>query len=174
MMAWMTADDLKELLKLEPHPCEGGWFVETWKSGESIPQSALPPRYPSARAAGTAIYYLLEPHTFSELHRVASDEVFHFYLGDPVEMLQLWPDGSTRTLVLGPDLPSGMHVQTMVPQQVWQGSRLRPGGRFALLGCTVSPGFDYADYESGKREALVREYPAAEEMIRALTHGERY
>jgi uncharacterized protein len=171
MMAWMTADDLKELLKLEPHPCEGGWFVQTWKSGESIPHSALPPRYASARAAGTAIYYLLEPHTFSELHRLASDEVFHFYLGDPVEMLQLWPDGSTRTLVLGPDLSAGMHVQTMVPQMVWQGSRLRPGGRFALLGCTVSPGFDYSDYESGKSEALVREYPAAEEMIGTLAHG---
>ncbi len=166
----VTADELKKLLILEAHPCEGGWFAETWRSEEAIPKSALPERYPAARSAGTAIYYLLEPHTFSELHRLASDEIFHFYLGDPVEMLQLWPDGSVRTEILGHDLSAGMRVQLTVPKYVWQGSRLLPGGSFALLGCTVGPGFDYADYESGKRIELIREYPDAEEMIRVLTH----
>ncbi|HEX3436194.1 MAG TPA: cupin domain-containing protein [Pseudacidobacterium sp.] len=170
MMISMTADDLKKLLKLEPHPCEGGWFIQTWRSEEMIPKSALPSQYVDERAAGTAIYYLLEPHTFSEMHRLASDEVFHFYLGDPVEMLQLWPDGSARTVVLGQNLAAGMQVQVLVPKGVWQGSRLRPGGKLALLGCTVSPGFDYADYESGKRDALIAEFPAAEEMIQELTH----
>ncbi len=165
----VTADELKKLLHLEAHPCEGGWFIQTWRSEEIIPKTALPDRYPGERAAGTAIYYLLEPHTFSELHRLASDEIFHFYLGDPVEMLQLRPDGSVRTVVLGQDLSAGQQVQLHVPKDVWQGSRLIPGGKFALLGCTVSPGFDYADYESGKREALIRQYPAAEEMIRGLT-----
>lgn len=167
----MTADALKTLLKLEPHPCEGGWFVQTWRADETIPKTVLPERYPSERAAGTAIYYLLEPHTFSEMHRLASDEIFHFYLGDAVEMLQLWPDGSVRTVMLGHDIAAGMHVQMLVPKDVWQGSRLVPGGKYALLGCTVSPGFDYADYETGKRDALVREYPAAAEMIRELTHS---
>lgn len=167
----MTADDLKKLLGLEPHPCEGGWFVQTWRSDETIPKAALPERYPDERAAGTAIYYLLEPHTFSEMHRLASDEIFHFYLGDPVEMLQLWPDGSARTVVLGHDVAAGMHVQLLVPKGVWQGSRLLPGGSFGLLGCTVSPGFDYADYESGRREELARLYPQAEEKIRLLTHA---
>lgn len=167
----MTADALKTLLKLEPHPCEGGWFVQTWRADEIIPKTVLPERYPSERAAGTAIYYLLEPHTFSEMHRLASDEIFHFYLGDAVEMLQLWPDGSVRTVMLGHDIAAGMHVQMLVPKGVWQGSRLVPGGKYALLGCTVSPGFDYADYETGKRDALVREYPAAAEMIRELTHS---
>lgn len=167
----MTADELKTLLKLEPHPCEGGWFVQTWRADEIIPKTVLPERYPSERAAGTAIYYLLEPHTFSEMHRLASDEIFHFYLGDAVEMLQLWPDGSVRTVMLGHDIAAGMHVQMLVPKDVWQGSRLVPGGKYALLGCTVSPGFDYADYETGKRDALVREYPAAAEMIRELTHS---
>lgn len=169
-MALMTADKLKNLLKLEPHPCEGGWFIQTWRAEEVIPKSALPARYPGERAAGTAIYYLLEPHTFSELHRLASDEIFHFYLGDPVEMLQLWPDGNVREVVLGQDFEAGQQVQLHVPKNVWQGSRLVPGGSFALLGCTVSPGFDYADYESGKREALQEQYPSAEVMIRALTH----
>lgn len=167
----MTADELKKLLSLEPHPYEGGWFTQTWRSEETIPKAVLPARYPTDRNAGTAIYYLLEPHTFSEIHRLASDEVFHFYLGDPVEMLQLWPDGSTRTIVLGHDPGAGMHLQSVVPKHVWQGSRLRSGGKLALLGCTVSPGFDYADYESGKRAALITEYPHAEEMIRALTHA---
>ena len=165
----MTADELKTLLKLEPHPCEGGWFVQTWRAKETIPKSALPQRYPSERVAGTAIYYLLEPHTFSELHRLASDEIFHFYLGDPVEMLQLWPDGSVRVVVLGSDIAAGMQVQLLVPKGVWQGSKLLSGGSFALLGCTVSPGFDYADYETGNRELLMREYPDVEEKIRALT-----
>jgi predicted cupin superfamily sugar epimerase len=166
----MTADDLKSLLHLKPHPCEGGWFAETWRAEEIIPKVSLPTRYSFERAAGTAIYYLLEPHTFSEMHRLASDEVFHFYLGDPVEMLQLWPDGPVRTIVLGHDLAAGMQVQAMVPKGVWQGSRLRDGGRFALLGCTVSPGFDYADYEAGKRDELIAQFPGAADIIRGLTH----
>ena len=166
----MTAEELKRLLRLEPHPCEGGWFIQTWKAEETIPKAVLPERYPAERAAGTAIYYLLEPDTFSELHRLASDEIFHFYLGDPVEMLQLWPDGSSREVVLGQDLTAGQTVQLQVPKHVWQGSRLVPGGKFALLGCMVSPGFDYADYETGKREELLRQYPSAEAMIRVLTH----
>jgi hypothetical protein len=165
----MTADEIKQRLGLEAHPREGGYFRQTWQSEEEIPLTALPARYPAARATGTAIYYLLEPSTFSELHRLASDEVFHFYLGDPVEMLQLWPDGSSRVVLLGSDLASGMSPQSVVPKYVWQGSRLSPGGKVALLGCTVSPGFDYADYETGKRAELVRDYPQSAELIEALT-----
>src|SRR5271167_2624854 len=161
----MTAEEIKLLLQLEAHPCEGGYFRQTWKSDEEIPLTALPSRYSGARAAGTAIYYLLEPSTFSEMHRLISDEVFHFYYGDPVEMLQLWPDGSSRVVRLGGDLASGVLPQLVVPKGVWQGSRLVPGGSVALIGCTVSPGFDYADYETGSRADLVREYPAAAELI---------
>jgi uncharacterized protein len=165
----ISVAELKSLLHLEPHPREGGWFVQTWRAEEMIPREALPSRYPESRAAGTAIYYLLEPETFSEMHRLASDEVFHFYLGDPVEMLQLSPDGTGRRVVLGSELAAGMSVQATVPQGVWQGSRLISGGRFALLGCTVSPGFDYADYESGMRDELVRAWPEWTEMIGKLT-----
>ncbi|WP_446743284.1 cupin domain-containing protein [Silvibacterium acidisoli] len=165
----MTADEIKKYLKLEPHPCEGGSFLQTWRAEEAIPQSALPSRYQGERYAGTCIYYLLEPGTFSEMHRLASDEIFHFYVGDPIEMLQLLPDGSSRTLVLGNDLAAGQHPQLIVPKHVWQGSRLMPGGSVALLGCTVSPGFDYTDYETGHYEPLAGQYPDAEEMIRALT-----
>lgn len=171
MMTLMTADEIKKLFRLEPHPREGGWFVQTWRAEETIPKAALPARYPGERAAGTAIYYLLEPRTFSELHRLASDEIFHFYLGDPVEMLQLWPDGSAKTVVLGQNIAADQHMQLHVPKYVWQGSRLLPGGSFALLGCTVSPGFNYDDYESGNRETLIEQYPQAEGMIRTLTRG---
>jgi len=170
-MAKMSADELKKTLGLEPHPREGGWFRQTWKAAEMIPAEALPGRYAGGRTAGTAIYYLLEPGNFSEMHGLASDEVFHFYLGDAVEMLQLWPDGTGKRVVLGPDLANGELVQTVVPQGVWQGSRLVAGGKVALLGCTVSPGFDYADYASGTRVELERGWPEWAEMIEGLTRS---
>jgi uncharacterized protein len=169
-MADMSAEELKRMLQLEPHPREGGWFRQTWKAEETVPHGALPPgRYSGDRSAGTAIYYLLEPDNFSEMHKLASDEVFHFYLGDPVEMLQLWPDGTGKRVVLGRDLAKGELLQTVVPQGVWQGTRLISGGEVALLGCTVSPGFDYADYASGKREELAQGWPEWADMLEKLT-----
>src|SRR5215469_8377275 len=147
----MTADEVKEILGLQPHPVEGGWFVRTYESGERVAAEAFGDgRYPGARFTGTAIYYLLEPGTFSEMHRLRSDEIFHFYAGDPVEMLQLLPDGSGRTVVIGNDLAAGQRPQVLVERGVWQGSRLVGGGRWALLGCTVTPGFEYEDYDTGR------------------------
>jgi uncharacterized protein len=167
----MTAEEIIELLKLQPHPKEGGFFSETWRADETIPRDVLPPRYGGARAFGTCIYYLLTPATFSAMHRLRSDEIFHFYLGDPVEMLQLLPNGTGKTVVLGTDLRAGMQPQVIVPRDVWQGSRLVAGGRFALLGTTVAPGFDFADYEDGRRDDLVVNYPQFREKIIALTVG---
>jgi predicted cupin superfamily sugar epimerase len=103
------------------------------------------------------------------MHRLKSDEIFHFYLGDPVEMLQLWPDGSSRRVVLGSDLASGNSLQQVVPKDVWQGSYLLEGGRFALLGCTVAPGFEFEDYQSGTRDGLIRQYPREQDLIAKLT-----
>jgi len=167
----MDTEKLKSLLNLVPLSIEGGYFAETYRSAEMIPQECLQGRYSSPRSVCTAIYYLLEPNTFSELHRVASDEIFHFYLGDPVEMLQLWPDGSGKQVLIGTDLENGMAPQVVVPHGVWQGARLVAGGKLALLGCTVSPGFEYADYESGSREKLIDAYPGYRDMICALTRG---
>ena len=164
-----TADELIRHLQLQPHPKEGGFFRETYRAAESFAASALPPRYQGARSASTAIYYLLTPGTYSALHRLQTDEIFHFYLGDPLRMLQLFPDGSTRTIVLGPDLLGGQQVQVVAPRGVWQGSLLEPGGAFALLGCTVAPGFEYVDYEAGDRRMLSARYAAAAELIRRLT-----
>ncbi len=167
----LTAENLKALLHLVPLSFEGGFYSETYRSPTVLAPSALPAGYVGPRHACTAIYYLLEPGTFSELHRVASDEIFHFYLGDPVEMLQLLPDGSSRQCLIGTDIAGGMTPQLVVPQGIWQGSRLAPGGSFALLGCTVSPGFEYADYESGSRALLSRAYPAQAALIAELTRA---
>jgi hypothetical protein len=161
----MTADEIKSLLKLEPHPREGGCFRQTYIAAERVEL----PR--GSRSVGTAIYYLLESENFSEMHCLASDEVFHFYLGDPVEMLQLFPDGSSALFTLGPDLTAGHHVQFVVPAGVWQGARLIGGGKVALLGCTVTPGFDYADYQSGSYAELAAEWPKEAERIKILTRS---
>jgi predicted cupin superfamily sugar epimerase len=165
----ITADQVKTLLRLAPHPAEGGFFTETYRSEERVAGGALPVRYGGPRALGTAIYYLLTPDTFSAMHRLASDEIFHFYLGDPVEMLHLFPDGSGHVVTLGPDLLKGMRPQVVVPRGVWQGLRLVPGGCFALLGTTVAPGFDLADYEHAGRDHLLPQYPAFRHSILALT-----
>jgi predicted cupin superfamily sugar epimerase len=165
----MTADEIRSLLRLVPHPAEGGWFAETYRSSETIGAGGLPDRYPGPRSLGTAIYYFLTAGTFSAMHRLRSDEIFHFYLGDPVEMLLLRPDGSGDIVTLGPDLHAGMRPQVVVPREVWQGSRLRAGGAWALLGTTVAPGFDHADYETGRREALLTAYPRFRERILQLT-----
>lgn len=162
---------MKSVLSLAPLSFEGGYFAETYRASDVISQHCLPGFYNGARLVSTAIYYLLEPGTFSEMHRVASDEIFHFYLGAPVEMLQLWPDGGIKRLVIGTDIEAGMRPQVVVPRGVWQGSRLLEGGKLALLGCTVSPGFDYADYESGSREELIRRYPEARDLILELTRS---
>ncbi len=161
----MTADKIKTLLNLQPHPVEGGSFRQTYVSEEKVSLAR------GVRTAGTAIYYLLEPGTFSEMHVLASDEIFHFYLGDPVEMLQLYPDGRSAVFVLGPDLAAGQHVQLIVPAGVWQGTRLIGSGKLTLLGCTVTPGFDFADYRGGSYAALAEKWPAEAERIQALTRS---
>ena len=165
-----TADELIRALNLQPHPMEGGFFRETYRSKE---MHDAPPSFAGPRSFKTAIYYLLTPQTFSAMHRLPGDEMFHFYLGHPVRMLQLWPDGSTRTLFLGSDILSGQQPQILVPGGVWQGCSLEPGGEFALMGTTMAPGFDYADYEVGARENLISRYPKEAEMIRQLTGARR-
>jgi uncharacterized protein len=161
----MTANEIKGLLKLEPHPIEGGWFRRTYTSAATVELSR------GSRSQGSAIYYLLEAGTFSEMHVLESDEIFHFYLGDPVEMLQLHPDGRSRVLTLGPDLSAGHQLQVVVPAGVWQGARLTGNGKVALLGCTVTPGFNYADYHNAKYAELAAKWPEQAERIRALTRG---
>ncbi len=165
----LDASKIIDLLSLEPHPAEGGFFREIYRAQETLAAGALDARYDGARSVSTAIYYLLTPETFSAMHRLASDEAFHFYLGDPVEQLRLYPDGSGEMVVLGSDIEAGMAPLSIVERAVWQGARLQRGGKVALLGTTVAPGFDFADYEHGERAALSADYPDFAETIAALT-----
>jgi uncharacterized protein len=167
----LTAEQVIELLGLAPLPVEGGFFRQTYRSDETITGGALPARYGRPKTLGTAIYYLLtsDPDSFSALHRLPTEEVYHFYLGDPVEMLLLHPDRRSERVLLGHDIAGAQRVQQVVPRAVWQGSRLVDGGRFALMGTTMAPGYDDRDYEGGERDALTRDYPAEAERIARLT-----
>jgi predicted cupin superfamily sugar epimerase len=164
----MRAEEIVALLNLQPHPREGGWFRETYRSRDRIPANLLPAGFPGPRSLATAIFYLLAPGTCSLLHRLRADEVWHFYIGDPVEMLLLGPR-SGEIVTLGQDLAGGMQVQVVVPRGTWQGCRLKAGEGFALMGTSLSPGFDYADHEMGNAEELVAKYPGFSDVIGALT-----
>jgi len=157
-----SAKEVIERLGLSPLPKEGGYYRETYRSARVFE----PVGFPGRRSFGTAIYYLLTSETSSAMHRLPGDEVFHFYLGDPVEMLMLYPDATSEIIVLGPDLDA-MRVQHVVPAGTWQGSRVVEGGDWALLGTTMAPGFDFADYEQGTRK-LLEMYPDRADILRQL------
>lgn len=154
----MTPEDLVAHYALEPIPREGGLFRRTWAG----------PELADGRPQGSAIVVLLTADDFSALHRLLSDEVWHFYLGDPLELLLLAPDGTSRTAVLGPDLPRGQHIQLTVPAGTWMGARVVAGGSWAFFGCTMAPGFTYEGYEHGDLADLTARYPSEAARIAAL------
>jgi predicted cupin superfamily sugar epimerase len=158
----MSADaDIAALiaaLDLSPH-AEGGFFCETYRSAGRV----------GDRALSTAIYFLVTAASPSRMHRVSSDEIWHFYAGDPLEMLQLDPDGSSCTIAMGNDVIGGERPQVLVASNVWQGVRVREGGRYGLVGATVTPGFDFDDFEMGDRAPLVAAYSERRSLIEALT-----
>lgn len=160
-------EELRSRLGLVPHP-EGGFYKETYRSCRQIPKSE---QDDSARALSTAIYYLLTPDTFSELHSLSADEIFHFYLGDTVELLRLGVDGSSEVILLGQNVCGGEQLQALLPAGDMFGCRLKAGGRFALMGTTVAPGFDFADYVRGDRQELLERFADSGvcELIIALT-----
>ncbi|HBG27481.1 MAG: hypothetical protein A2Y10_02810 [Planctomycetes bacterium GWF2_41_51] len=153
----MTADELIKYFNMKPLPDEGGYYIETYRSSEKI--SGLPNRYDGPRNFSTAILYLITPTSFSKLHRVKSDEIFHFYLGDAVEMLKISDNGKIKIEILGTDILKNQKPQVVVEKNIWQGTKLTPGGKFALLGCTVAPGFEFSDYESGSKEKRIQQFP---------------
>lgn len=168
----LSAQEVIDLLRLEPLPLEGGYYRETFRAPIVVPEEGLPGDYYGDRNASTAIYFLITPEENSALHVLPSDEVFHFYRGDPVEMLRLYPDGVGSVARLGPDLAAGERPQVVAPGGVWQGCRLAGGGAWALLGCTVAPGFDFRDFHIATPVDildLVDRYPQHEEMIRDLS-----
>jgi predicted cupin superfamily sugar epimerase len=164
-----TAKEIIKALGMKPLAVEGGYYCETYRAKGIIPKDVLPEQYDSDRSFGTAILYLIDRNTSSSLHRIKSDEVFHFYMGDPVTMLQLLPDGSSQVITLGQDITSGQQVQAVVPANTWQGCFVNDGGEFALMGTTVTPGFEFEDFESADRDQLLQQYPDQQELILRLT-----
>lgn len=156
-----------EALRLQPHP-EGGYFAETYRAAESIKAPHLPPRFGGPRAHSTAIYFLLEAGQYSAFHRIQSDEVWHFYDGGPLDIYDLHPDGHLTVHRLGRDSAQGQFPQAVVPAGHWFASRPAPDTAFALVGCTVSPGFDFADFEMARADRLITEYPAHADLLRGL------
>lgn len=163
-----TAQQLIEHLQLCRHP-EGGWFRESYRSTETVPAEGLPDRFAGRRTFSTAIYFLLQRGDFSALHRIKSDEIWHFYAGDPLLVQVITPEGVHREIRLGADLSAGESFQASVPAGCWFGAELAGEGEFALVGCTVAPGFDFDDFEMGERRELSRMLPAQRELIERLT-----
>lgn len=163
----MIWQELVEKLQMEPHP-EGGFFKESYRSPGTIPAAALKRTgHKDARQFSTAIYYLLPPGTKSKLHRMASDEIFHFYLGGPMTLVELGAKGEVRTTRLGSDLASGQALQHVVRAGSWFGGWCE-GDVFSLVGCTVAPGFDFADFQLGDKAKLLAQYPSAAPLIERL------
>ncbi|OGQ22149.1 MAG: hypothetical protein A3I05_09635 [Deltaproteobacteria bacterium RIFCSPLOWO2_02_FULL_44_10] len=165
----MTPEQIIRILKLEPLPEEGGFYREIYRSTGSIPEKILGGLHQGERNYGTHIFYLITPEEFSALHRLPQDELFHFYLGDPVEMFQIDPDGNANSVIFGNDLTKNQTLFHRVKPNTWQGTRLLPGGKGALLGCTVIPGFDFRDFELQTRAQLVQSYPQHKENIMRFT-----
>ncbi|MBI2974578.1 MAG: cupin domain-containing protein, partial [Deltaproteobacteria bacterium] len=152
----ITVAELVKLYGLQPHP-EGGYFKETYRSSESIPGGVLPKRG-NDRNFSTGIYFLLPEGSVSKLHRIKSDEMWHFYLGGPLTIAQITPSGKIEQAILGQDVKSGQKVQYVVPSGYWFGAYPNAGSKFSFVGCTVAPGFDFADFEMGNKAGLLKEY----------------
>ena len=153
----VTAEDVIKKLGLKPLPGEGGFYAETHRDEMEV---STDNGSPQNRIAGTAIYYLVTPDSFSALHRLPSDEIFHFYGGDPVEMIQITEDGKMSRFTLGSDFMNGQQVQVVVPKGVWQATKLLHGGKWALMGTTVAPGFEFQDLEMADPRVLSERYPS--------------
>ncbi|MCU0450976.1 MAG: cupin domain-containing protein [Bernardetiaceae bacterium] len=165
-----TAQYWIDQLNMQAHP-EGGWFAETYRSPETVAGPALPARYAGGRSFATAIYFLLTGGVFSAFHRIASDELWHFYEGRPVRVHVIAPDGAYRLLALGPG--PGQHYQAVVPAGHWFASEVADPApaAYALVGCTVAPGFDFADFELAARPQLTAAFPRHAALIGRLTRG---
>jgi predicted cupin superfamily sugar epimerase len=160
----LSAERICRWLELEPHPtC--GFVAETYRSSIKVSGASLPPPYGGPRPIGSALYFLVTPEAHIRLHRIRSDQQYHHYLGDPLEVLMLLPDGSGRVATVGNDLAAGRRPQLFIPGQTFHMARLQAGGQLALLGSTEWPGVEPADVETGDPQRLAAAYPALREQI---------
>lgn len=153
---------------LEKHP-EGGYYKETYRSEGMISSNALDSQFDGDRHYSTAIYFLLPSGAKSKLHKIKSDEIWHFYMGSPLNIVQIHPDGQVEDVMLGQNIDQGSRVQHVVPAGCWFGAYPYVDDSFSFVGCTVAPGFDFEDFEMGDRSMLVQEFPHAKAIIEKLT-----
>lgn len=169
----MTVVNVQELVhqfNLQPHP-EGGFYKETYRSPEIIPQQFLSKQFKGDRAYSTAIYFLLEQENFSAFHKIESDELWHFYAGQTLLVHIIHLNGKLETIKLGNDFLNGEQFQFAVPARCWFASEPAPHSSFSFVGCTVAPGFDFDDFELAKAEELTKQFPQHEELIKRLCRG---
>ena len=160
--------ELINTLELTPHP-EGGYYKETYRSEGGIPKNALPDDYSGDRSYSTGIYFMLTADTFSAFHKINQDEMWHFYDGSPIELHMITADGEYSCVYIGRDIKNGEHLQHVVPGGVWFASRVKENAEYSLLGCTVSPGFDFADFILPNTTEMTALFPQHSEIISELT-----
>ena len=157
-----------DTLQLTRHP-EGGSYIRTYHSPVTIPAHQLPVPFKGPRPVSTAIYFLLEKGQFSAMHRIASDELWHFYYGDPLVVYEIDTAGKLTEHLLGNNPDNRENFQCVVKAGSWFGAKMK-GDDYSLVGCTVAPGFDFADFELAARDTLLQLYPQHAAIIKALTH----
>ena len=160
-----TADELIELWQFQPMDTENILFAQSY---------IAPTKLDGGKAVSTAIIAMVtkDPQSFSDMHRLPTDELWHFYLGDAIELLLLHPDGSDELVILGQEVLNGEQVQFVVPAGAWMGARLRPGGEYGVFGNTMAPGFDVTDFEGVAADDLIERWPQREALIRAMTRSD--
>ena len=168
MMHPEIVKSLVNKFELQPHP-EGGFYRQTYRSMEEIPKAALPQRFGGSRSFSTSIYFLLTKGNFSAFHKIQSDEGWHFYTGGSLEVIILHKNGDLEGIRLGPDWARREHFQATVPAGAWFASRCLEGVDYSFVGCTVAPGFDFADFELADRSKLIEAYPEHSTIITELT-----
>nr|WP_321235653.1 cupin domain-containing protein [uncultured Psychroserpens sp.] len=165
-----SLEDLIQKLELQPHP-EGGYFKETYRSDDVISKTCLPDKFASERNYCTGIYYLLKSGDFSAFHKINQDEMWHFYLGDAIELHMISEEGVLTTVLIGNDILDGQVLQYVVPKNYWFAAKVIAPNSFALVGCTVAPGFDFKDFTLASRIALIEKFPQHSTIIKALTRA---
>lgn len=155
-------------LKLTPHP-EGGYFHEIYRSEEKIKSGILPDRYSGERSYSTSIYFLLKGEQKSHLHKLKSDEIWHFYKGSSVRLYIINKYGKLSEIILGENLEKGETFQYVIKKDQWFCANITDKKSFALVGCTVSPGFDFSDFEIGKRNILTQLFPEHTKLVTDFT-----
>lgn len=168
----LRQEHIIELLGLKPHPtC--GFVAETYRATERIPDEALPTLYAGSRPFASVLYFMVTAETQIRLHRIRSDQMYHHYIGEPLEVLLLYPDGSGEIKFVGDDLGAGFRPQLLIPGETFHASRLQKGSAataFALLGTTEWPGFESSDLELGEPAKLIAAYPSLSHAIKEFTH----